>query len=532
MSTTVSYKGNTIATVNNNTKTLTTAGKYLEADVVLTDVTSGDTTVNPLSVTSNGTYTAPSGTAYSPVTVNVDGGTPTPSKKWVRPSDWPDLSKMDISGGDVVYMTSYADEARGFCDFYLSCTGQYTVELGHISGLSFIAESSYTYNSGKHCQLYYGSNTEAYKVIKVTGTDITSFTIYSSSLITIDDFKGYSCNQGIIDVVGKLPSGTSLDFRNIYNLINAEITSVKLVSANFSYCYSLTSLDVSEWDTSAITNMSSMFNTCSSLTSLDVSGWDTSKVTNMSYMFNTCYSLTSLDVSSWNTSAVTNINNMFNNCFSITSLDVSSWNMSAVTNMSYMFSSCHSLTSLDVSGWDTSKVTNMSYIFSSCDSLISLDVSSWNTSAVTNMSGMFSSCFSLTSLDVSSWNTSKVTNMSSIFSNCFSLTSLDVSRWVFTKVTTASNAASMFRSCYGLHGSITIPTSITQIGSYFLNGTRSLYEYHFLSATPPTLANTNAFNNMSDYGGKKIYVPAASLEAYKTATNWSTYASYIQEEPN
>ena len=41
MSTTVSYKGNTIATVENNTKTLTTAGKYLEADVILTDVTSG-----------------------------------------------------------------------------------------------------------------------------------------------------------------------------------------------------------------------------------------------------------------------------------------------------------------------------------------------------------------------------------------------------------------------------------------------------------------------------------------------------------
>ena len=38
MSTTVSYKGNTIATVNNNTKTLETEGKYLEADIVLTDV--------------------------------------------------------------------------------------------------------------------------------------------------------------------------------------------------------------------------------------------------------------------------------------------------------------------------------------------------------------------------------------------------------------------------------------------------------------------------------------------------------------
>ena len=40
MSTTVSYKGSTIATVDNNTKTLTTQGKYLEADIILTDVTS------------------------------------------------------------------------------------------------------------------------------------------------------------------------------------------------------------------------------------------------------------------------------------------------------------------------------------------------------------------------------------------------------------------------------------------------------------------------------------------------------------
>lgn len=41
MSTTVSYKGNNIATVANNTKTLTTAGKYLEANIILTDVSGG-----------------------------------------------------------------------------------------------------------------------------------------------------------------------------------------------------------------------------------------------------------------------------------------------------------------------------------------------------------------------------------------------------------------------------------------------------------------------------------------------------------
>ena len=44
MSTTITYKGSTIATVDNNTKTLNTAGKYLEADIVLTDVSGGEET--------------------------------------------------------------------------------------------------------------------------------------------------------------------------------------------------------------------------------------------------------------------------------------------------------------------------------------------------------------------------------------------------------------------------------------------------------------------------------------------------------
>lgn len=41
MSTTVTYKDNTLITVNNATKTLKTAGKYMEDDVILTDTNSG-----------------------------------------------------------------------------------------------------------------------------------------------------------------------------------------------------------------------------------------------------------------------------------------------------------------------------------------------------------------------------------------------------------------------------------------------------------------------------------------------------------
>ena len=41
MSSTVTYKGSTIATVDNQTKTLLTQGKYLEGNIIITDVTSG-----------------------------------------------------------------------------------------------------------------------------------------------------------------------------------------------------------------------------------------------------------------------------------------------------------------------------------------------------------------------------------------------------------------------------------------------------------------------------------------------------------
>ena len=51
MSTTVSYKGNTLTTVNNNTKTLETEGKYLEADIILTDVSQSTPTLQTKPVT-------------------------------------------------------------------------------------------------------------------------------------------------------------------------------------------------------------------------------------------------------------------------------------------------------------------------------------------------------------------------------------------------------------------------------------------------------------------------------------------------
>ena len=47
-----------------------------------------------------------------------------------------------------------------------------------------------------------------------------------------------------------------------------------------------------------------MFFACDSITSLDLSNFDTQNVTNMKYMFSGCISLSSLDLSNFNTQNV------------------------------------------------------------------------------------------------------------------------------------------------------------------------------------------------------------------------------------
>jgi len=78
MSTTVTYKGNTLTTVSNATKTLKTAGKYMEGDVVLTDVSQSALTIQSLSVTPSETaqtFNASGVDGYKPVSVSAISST-------------------------------------------------------------------------------------------------------------------------------------------------------------------------------------------------------------------------------------------------------------------------------------------------------------------------------------------------------------------------------------------------------------------------------------------------------------------------
>ena len=125
---------------------------------------------------------------------------------------------------------------------------------------------------------------------------------------------------------------------------------------------------------SGVTDIDNIFSNCNYLTTLDLSNFNTSNVTNMSSMFSNCFKLTTLNLSNFNTINVTHMRNMFYSCQKLTILDLSNFNTNNVTQMGYMFFYCKNLTTLDLSNFNTSKVTNMSYMFSNCDSLTTVKV--------------------------------------------------------------------------------------------------------------------------------------------------------------
>ena len=107
------------------------------------------------------------------------------------------------------------------------------------------------------------------------------------------------------------------------------------------------------------------------------------------------------------------------------------------------------------------------------------------------------------------------------FYDCFSLTSITIPY----SVTEISYDA--FNSCSKLKN-ISIPSNVTSIGNRALRNCSGLTSITVEATTPPTLAVYNVFDGTNNC---PIYVPAQSVDTYKSATNWSTYASRIQAIP-
>ena len=137
-------------------------------------------------------------------------------------------------------------------------------------------------------------------------------------------------------------------------------------------------------------------------------------IVSMEAMF-TGSAATTLDVSSFNTSNVTDMYSMFSNSAATEIKGLEKFNTSKVTNMGHMFFYSKA-TTLDLSNFNTSNVTDMRSMFSCSAATRIKGLEKFNTSKVTYMNQMFYNS-AATTLDLSSFNTSKVTDMSYMFYN-------------------------------------------------------------------------------------------------------------------
>lgn len=184
------------------------------------------------------------------------------------------------------------------------------------------------------------------------------------------------------------------------------------------------------------------------------------------------------------------------------------------------------------------------------DTVYKREISAYSTSLVSAVMGecvttigndAFGSCKSLTSVTIPNSVTLIDANA---FCYCSGLTNVVIPNSViklgrfafgacngFTSITIPDSVSAIsincFADCVNLV-SVTIGSGVRSIKQMAFDYCTSLTSVTIKAVTPPTLGS-NVFRNTNDC---PIFVPAASVNTYKSATNWSAYASRIQAIPN
>ena len=337
---------------------------------------------------------------------------------------------------------------------------------------------SIRYNNAGIKDIYYQDSEGSHKIEKIyKGRELVYqaravLTKYEIGSPVASDVIATLYEDGVLEFSG---TGDIEKYYSIYNEETGEETEKFAPWYDDTYFYGINHIVFAKNNTIQPTSTSYLFYELTNVTSVDVSNLDTSLVTDMSYMFNYCTSLTE----------ITGLKNL---------------NTSNVINMEGAFESCRSLNSLDLSGWNTSKVTSMAYMFEGCTDLVSLDLSGWNTSKVTNMVFMFGGSISLTEIKgLESLNTSNVIEMDNMFYNCQSL-----SGSITIMNSNISYYEAVFEGCSTATGSkfiVNYTNTYTKAMAQEIVNTKSSNSNVVLYIPPANLINGEDFNTAIEFFG-------------------------------
>ncbi len=304
------------------------------------------------------------------------------------------LTSLDLSGFDtsnVIYMNDMFKSSNNFTeldlssfntakvqqiqDMFQSCSNLKTITVGNGWNTGNVTFSAYMF---KDCTALVGGQGTIYDSTKTDvtyakvdgGTSDPGYLTQSPIIaqgsywkVTDEDFDG----NYKLTIFGTIPNTNGDEASLPWYGYNSKITEITTeegakTSADARYLFykmtKVTTMDLSNLDTSATTRTDSMFKYCTSLTSLDLSGWNTSNFSIMESMFNYCTSLTSLDLSGWNTSNVTSMYGMFYYCKKLETIIVGNdWNTDKVDlkDSSSMFGGCTALVGGQGTTFDSTK---------------------------------------------------------------------------------------------------------------------------------------------------------------------------------
>lgn len=273
---------------------------------------------------------------------------------------------------------------------------------------------------------------------------------------------------------------------------------VKIGAYTFQHCYSLTHVTIPNGVDGVGT---SAFQNCYSLQSITLPNGATD-IGNTAFQKN--YSLSYISVPI----GVTRIGtDAFDTCHNLHAVTLPE-GLTAIANEAFL--KCMSMVTAVVPDTVTSIGT---YAFNSCHELSKFIIPA---SVVESNANAFSSCSSLTEMTVPG---NLATVPAYAFASCERLINITFMDGVESIETNA------LLYCYSLEA-ITIPASVTSIATKAFASCMSLAEVRIFAQTPPTLATNVFYDTPTDF---LIYVPKGTLEAYKTASNWSTQAAKMRE---